>query len=851
MNYKQLVALILFFVAVTGCKDSSNETVETDNIAKRVKAATVKIKVSQISILPDANQFFVSESRTAGGSGFFIDQSGYILTNYHVVAGADAVEIEVDGVNMPYEATVAGVSECADLAVIKLSSGSGFESLEWYPGQPQIGSPIAAAGFPGDVIDTAGFERQYTYTEGIINTKVRLFDTRWASVEVFNHSAHISSGNSGGPLVELDGGTVVGINYGGSNNRPLAISGASVQDSTELMKSGKNISSIGIGGEVVFQYVNDNGTPVLALAEQLPDSVIKSPAGIWVSSVRNGSKADKIGIRPGDIIREIGGNSLYLDGKEESPEQEYAKFTMGPYCGVLRDKNIDNPSSIVAIKVLLPASSSECTGEINGKTLTLKDDIDTPCPVSKQPRVPTNSDDTEKPPTSGSGGLNPPANRTPVADDTIAYVSSSRNRRSIRLIQSDGGNDRLLWTTPDNQLISPTIGSLAWRPDRTELAFDSDHAFGKSLYGRDLYAVTADNGYLRKITNPPEIKYLKTFPKGGAKLYSENWLGGGSNFWAYIEGSSTNVTWLAASLQNWTITFNNIADFGAGIPQYAVVGYMGYNGRRMCRYDLAGSADIVPGETIEIAQDFDSWSHKFQHCLTVHQPSWSQDGEQILYTVVSGIDEFSDGVSTNDNENYDIRMSDSGNLAPGNRGSRVGMYENSYSSDPKHIKLSPTEEQNILIVLRNHYADRVYLSSTGDPDINAPDRLTRIDLGFCNYDNNPGYSVDKCHISDIEWLPDGGGFLVSMHVGTGNRFDQQKRHFDRIYRHDLSTGNTDLLLSLEDEYIGNISVSPDASRIAFEKGIRNDGPYDIWIYNIASEDSSFLVKDAAAPAWGN
>ena len=457
----------------------------------------------------------------------------------------------------------------------------------------------------------------------------------------------------------------------------------------------------------------------------------------------------------------------------------------------------------------------------------------------------------EQSPSGTSGGLSPPANRTQIADDTVAYISSSRDRKSIRVIQSDGGNDRLLWTAPENPLISPVIGSLAWRPDGTELAFDSDHAFGMSLYGRDLYAVTADGSNLRKITNPPEIRYFEAFPKGGAKLYSRNWLGEGTNFWSYIEGSSTNVTWLAASIENWTITFNKVADYGAGVRQQAVVGYFGYNGRRMCRYDLAGAADIVPGETIEIAQDFNAWSTKFQHCLTVRQPSWNYSGEGVLYTVISGIDEYSDGPSTNGFENYSMVMSNAEKLSLGDRGVKLGSFTASYVDDPKHIKLSPTQNQEILMVISNHYADRIYLTSTSDKDITVPDRLQRIDLGFCHYGDNPAYSVDKCRISDIEWLPDGNGFLVSMYVGTGNKFDQEKRHFYRIYRHNLQTESTDMLLSLENEYIGNISVSPDAERIAFERGDRTDGPYDIWIYDIATEGLKLLVEDAAAPAWSH
>lgn len=467
------------------------------------------------------------------------------------------------------------------------------------------------------------------------------------------------------------------------------------------------------------------------------------------------------------------------------------------------------------------------------------------------------ADNTQEQTKTGSGGLSSPTNKTSVANDTIAYVSSSLERKSIRLIQSDGRGDRELWSAPTNDLISPAIGTLAWRPDGSELAFDSDHNFGKSIYGRDLYAITSDGSYLRKITNPPEPQYLASYSKGKAKIQSQNWLSGGANFWAYMEGNSATVTWLAANIQDFTITFDNVADFGTGVKQYTTVGWLSYNERRMCLYDLAGFADIVPGKTVEVVQRFDAWGHKSEHCTTLRQPSWSHDGEKILYTVISGVDQFDDalpisGLSTYDFENYSvpdfenysIMMSNTEKLLPSNRGIQLGFFLTSYTDDPQYIKLSPTSSNEVLIVTNNYSADRIYLSNADNKNIDKPELLERIDLGFCNYTGMSNLS-DRCQVIDIEWLPDASGFLVSMYF----KQYEGSRTFFRIYKHNLKAKKTDMLLSLENEYIGNIAVSPDAKKVAFERGIISTKPFDIWIYNMANDSLDKLIEDAAAPAW--
>jgi len=374
-----MFAGISSLVACGGGSEGGNDGLTTDEIAALVKKSTVKIKAAGSLTLPGSEYGSFKTAANWTGSGFFIDSTGYIVTNNHVATGAGELKVQVEGTSLSYNATVISLAECADLAVLKLASGSDFPVLEWYDGEPDVNLKVAAAGFPGDVIDSSKGESQYTYTEGIINTEVRLNDTSWASVEAFNHSADIFGGNSGGPLVELTNGKVIGVNYAGGGQRQLAISGVVSNDLTSRMKNGENIHSIGISGEVVYLFENAQQQQFLAIQQQLPQGVSAQPIGIWVKGIQAAGKASDIGIKPGDIIREVAGVQLYLTGNE-TQEQQAAKNSMGQYCSVLRSNNPNNATdpddkgNAFSIEILRLSSGKTCVGEINGKKLGLKED---------------------------------------------------------------------------------------------------------------------------------------------------------------------------------------------------------------------------------------------------------------------------------------------------------------------------------------------------------------------------------------------------------------------------------------------------------------------------------------------
>ncbi len=270
---------------------------------------------------------------SSSGSGFLIDDSGTIVTNNHVVTGSGAISVLVGGDrDNPYPAKVLGVSECSDLAVIKMSGPGPFPYLKWSDKKVEPPLEIYAAGFPlGDP--------EYTVTRGVVSKAKADGDTNWASVlHVIEHDANIQPGNSGGPLVDKDG-AVIGINYAGGDTRDtgtaqfFAIANDLGKPTVDLLIKGDQ-ESIGVNGRA---FVNQE----------------QKLAGVFVRGVAPGGPASEAEVKPGDIITTL--NGVDLGGG-----------TLGQYCKVLRSARDGAP---ISIRVVRFDTSEVLEGELNGKPL--------------------------------------------------------------------------------------------------------------------------------------------------------------------------------------------------------------------------------------------------------------------------------------------------------------------------------------------------------------------------------------------------------------------------------------------------------------------------------------------------
>ncbi len=354
-------------------------TPKEQRIRGDVRAASVQITAVGDWILPKGLTS-VDIQRRNSGTGFFIDETGFIVTNNHVVTGAGRLSVNVKDVHIPYPVELVGVAECEDLAVLRTTVGnSGFDALRWSEAPPRINMKIGASGYPGDVSNSVTGDSVYTFTDGIINTDVRLNNTTWASTIMFNHSARTAPGSSGGPVVDMETGDVIGVHYTSTGDRFMAISSTEAKRIVDTIISGSDVLSIGISAEVVFKYTDKSGNGGLAFARDIPEGATAEPFGVWVNGLKAGGKAKTIGIQSGDIITSIGGVKLQYDPSDDL-ETRRAKKTMGVYCGVLRSNN-PNKGNVLDIEIYRPkAGGVTCAGEINGQSLALTEDSAMACP---------------------------------------------------------------------------------------------------------------------------------------------------------------------------------------------------------------------------------------------------------------------------------------------------------------------------------------------------------------------------------------------------------------------------------------------------------------------------------------
>lgn len=248
------------------------------------------------------------------GSGVIIDERGYILTNNHVISGFSEDEITVvtyNGEQYKY-VKIVGVDPNTDLAVIKIE-GENFLPAEFGDSEAvQVGDWVIAIGSP--------FGYQQTVSTGIISAKGRThvipFVLPFIYEDFFQTDAAINPGNSGGPLVNLRG-EVIGVNTaiatrsGGFQGVGFAISAAIAKETAEnIMTTGTVVRGyLGVG----THDINDELAASLGLKDKkeiISRFGLYAEMGAFVLEVWSDTPASKAGIRPGDVISEIGGKRI-------------------------------------------------------------------------------------------------------------------------------------------------------------------------------------------------------------------------------------------------------------------------------------------------------------------------------------------------------------------------------------------------------------------------------------------------------------------------------------------------------------------------------------------------------------
>ena len=242
---------------------------------------------------------------TATGSGFVLNTDGDILTNNHVVSGAQAIHVKLGGGETTYDAKVVGRDPATDLALLKIDAPS--SDLHPLPlgnsSDVRVGDPVVAIGNP--------FGLDQTATTGIVSALQRQIQAPngFAISNVIQTDASINPGNSGGPLIN-SAGQVIGITSQietGGGNGSVGI-GFAIPSNTARQV----VTQLEQNGEVEHAFLGITGTTI---NPQIADAVnLPVDSGVLVEQAVKGGPAEKAGIRGGRTAATIEGSSLRLGG---------------------------------------------------------------------------------------------------------------------------------------------------------------------------------------------------------------------------------------------------------------------------------------------------------------------------------------------------------------------------------------------------------------------------------------------------------------------------------------------------------------------------------------------------------
>jgi S1-C subfamily serine protease len=245
------------------------------------------------------------QSQQALGSGFVIDKEGHIVTNFHVIDGADDIEVSFSN-QETVEATIVGSDPSTDLALLKVDvDAKALTPLSLADSdRVEVGDPVVAIGNP------FGLER--TVTAGIVSALQRELraPNSFTIDHVIQTDAPINSGNSGGPLMDA-GGRVIGVNSqiapasggGGNVGIGFAVPSNTVKSVVAQLLDDGRVDRAYLG--VTLQEVDAEVARILRLPAE---------KGVLVGAVESGSPADEAGIEGGDSQVVVAGQSYHVGG---------------------------------------------------------------------------------------------------------------------------------------------------------------------------------------------------------------------------------------------------------------------------------------------------------------------------------------------------------------------------------------------------------------------------------------------------------------------------------------------------------------------------------------------------------
>ena len=270
-------------------------------------------------------------TQTAAGSGIIISEDGYVLTNNHVISGADKITVYVNSgagsEEQSYEATLVGSSESNDIAVLKIDATGLNAAAFGDSDQIEVGELAVAIGNPmGQVHGSV--------TAGIISAVEQELTIDDVTINAIQTDAAINPGNSGGALFDSYG-NVIGIVYAKSSSVSIegigyAIPVNNIKDLVaQMINDPDSVKDQTKGSQIML------GITIRDITEDMSKQY-SMPVGVYITEVSSMSAAERAGLQKGDIITEFAGETVT---SADNLNAIKAKQTSGDTVSVKIDRN--------------------------------------------------------------------------------------------------------------------------------------------------------------------------------------------------------------------------------------------------------------------------------------------------------------------------------------------------------------------------------------------------------------------------------------------------------------------------------------------------------------------------------
>lgn len=372
------ILTIFFFQGLSG-SDIQQFEQEVIKISESARKSVASIKTERKTMSGQQDPFFdflrqfgfrgapqpYNPKSQAMGTGFVIDEvGGYLVTNNHVIAKADKIEITIDG--KKYKGKLIGADPQTDIGLVKIEGYKKGEIQELKfadSDKIKVGSFAIAIGNP--------FGLDHTVTFGIISAKGRSGMNVTEYEDFIQTDAAINPGNSGGPLINTNG-EVVGMNTaifsqsGGYMGIGFAVPANMIKEITAQLISGKKIQRAMMG--VTIQELNDD------LREYL--KIGKSVNGVLIGSVAKESPAEQGGIQSGDVITKFNNKPVDTVSKLKNAVG-FSAFDKKLPVEIIRNGKKMNVEVLLKKEFMMSETDSYSTQEVAGELgLMLTNDKD-------------------------------------------------------------------------------------------------------------------------------------------------------------------------------------------------------------------------------------------------------------------------------------------------------------------------------------------------------------------------------------------------------------------------------------------------------------------------------------------